>query len=71
MALPHFSDSDLRRYGESTLATPLESNLAETLLEDRRVLRELKATIEPMARQVISPKSNVFTRQLALIDARL
>jgi len=68
-----FSDDELRNYRDTPLSNmgTLEQELAQTVLSDRGTFRSLRKEIEKMAKQVISPKSNVFTKMLHEIDQRL
>lgn len=68
-----FTDTQLQQFATNPLRdmTTLEMQLANFIIDDRKAFRQLITEIEPMARQVISPKNNVFSRQLALIKGRL
>lgn len=73
MSTLKFTDEQLERYvsddtGDTSI---LECRLAQCIIDDRAALRQLIQNIEPMAKQVMWPADNVFSKQLSLIQERL
>lgn len=73
MKIPKFTDDQLEAYADNVYRdmTSLESQLAITVMKDRTALRKLRDEIAPLARQIIDPPDNTFSRQLKLIEERL
>lgn len=73
MKLPKFTDEQLEAYADNAHRdmTSLEMQLARTITDDRATLRKLRDEIAPLAKQIICPVDNVFSRQLKAIDERL
>lgn len=73
MKIPKFTDEQLEHYADnpSRDMSSLEMQLAHIIIDDRKAFRQLITEIEPMAKQVIHPSSNVFSRQLSVINERL
>lgn len=69
----YFTDDQLEAFVENNRLdmTGLERQLAFTIQRDREAFNSLLSEIEPMAQQIISPKDNVFSRQIELINRRL
>ena len=73
MKIPVFTDEQLEHYADNPLRdmTSLEMQLAATVIKNREAFSQLREEIAPLARQIICPSDNTFSRQLRLIDKQL